>query len=53
MFEAVWIRWLNTNPGNKDVAKRLPAPKIMGFTTPVAPWQKHSPQKVELIVDKN
>lgn len=30
MFEAVWIRRLNTNPGNKDVAKRLPAPEIMG-----------------------
>lgn len=39
MLEAVWIRRLNTNPGKKDVAKTLPAPKIMG--SPVIVLQLH------------
>lgn len=59
MFQAVWITRLNTNAGNKDVAKRLPAPEIMGSPAEVLqlhrlkrPNKKLSAQKMELIVKK-
>lgn len=32
MFEGAWIIRLNNNPGNKDVAKRLPAPQDYGLS---------------------